>query len=1121
MNNPLLMYEMITNPFNFFGDFAGAHDGNIDFKEEWKQSDFDLNEGNSIWNKYTNNDLINLLADIQSLGSNEFTPIAGNFGIQKHLTTSTYQITDATDVIDKNSPINSNYSASQVGDQPSRGYRGNPAGIAQEGVWGVLCDDIWSQIIATANSLQTEEDKQKLINTYAFNKEDGKQYNIIIPDLRKGVTFGNKDIITDQYVISNPISFSNLRSNVNARARAFDTVNHSDHFIKQQPEPPETELRDNWKKGFLAGHGHLGLPGVNQDGNLSQGIEWRKVMFRGEGDNIISTRYFYPIGNGFDSAIHQKNNINTGGGSDYVIYDNSQHEVKLGDGDDLAFPSIKAFAPSIGFGQHAQSKLDRSPKYNWDPVRYKDHWNWFDGSVFYESVDLGWPFYDSGTNPNRKGLIKYQNNRLLPQPDQNKLAPTVIENPLTSDPIKSIDNGWSKEKNVWYYSDRAQIHEGVQPRQAIEIGGQKVYGGKGHDTLHGFDPLIYASEEAKEYNYVQKMRDNPWKDGRPLPHVIENKLNFLGDKDIDFNWDPILLSGGEGSDRINLGDLKRINLGNGQIIDNNTAGTLYLVFGDKEKSAECTEIARKSKKWADNMSPDVFSLDASYDFREEIIVEGLNIDNRIAGDDPKSDWTTQAATVQKSVTAAALTAAAYLETAFPVIGAASAIAAVGIDIAKQLQQHDSSASQSEATDFYERDEVKEKIVPLGSWTKAVTIPDFDASDNITINLIPIEDPSVRQSEHKWSNINFSMSYGQDQMHRTTTYGHTVYVQTPTDPQPNPIAYLSGLSNDGQGADYGWKTWDFMSGNQSILDPTKDMAWFGVLSNTENTQNMKFDSYEEAAWNNLTIEKDSPYSDIFLWGSVSLGLAEKDGDKGWLDNYRSGSSSVRLMYDNFKQGWYWDTRFYGEGESKGDVKVIDPKSSCLHYYNKANKAWDKISYQDLLDNPTTKDENGMEYQQIAKRAQFEYWAVDEDHIVGGPDDDWLTGGDGGDYMHAGHGRDTLLGGDGDDVLIGGEGRDLLKGGQGSDVFMYKDASHSGYGIKRDVIGDFRSHQKDKIDLSGIQAGLIFIGSDGFSGQAGQVRFENGLLQVKIDRGWRAEFEIQLLGVDSLDLDDLIL
>ena len=286
------MYEMITNPFNFFGQFATPtrgipHDNKLDFKEEWRQSDFDLNDGDSTWNKYTNNDLINLLADIQSLGSNEFTPIAGNFGIQKHQITSTYQITDADHPLkDKNMPVPPQWEGGCSDPREAcywSGYAGNPAGIAQEaGVWGVLCDDIWSQIITTANSLKTEEDKQKLINTYAFNKEDGEEYNIIIPDLRKGVTFGNKDIITDQYVISNPLSFSNLRSNVNAWARSLDTVTHSDHFITKKPEV-------NWRTGYLAGHGQLGLPGVDQDGNLSQGIEWRKVMFRGAGENIIRT----------------------------------------------------------------------------------------------------------------------------------------------------------------------------------------------------------------------------------------------------------------------------------------------------------------------------------------------------------------------------------------------------------------------------------------------------------------------------------------------------------------------------------------------------------------------------------------------------------------------------------------------------------------------------------------------------------------------------------------------------------------------------------------------------------------------------------------------------------------
>ena len=214
-----------------------------------------------------------------------------------------------------------------------------------------------------------------------------------------------------------------------------------------------------------------------------------------------------------------------------------------------------------------------------------------------------------------------------------------------------------------------------------------------------------------------------------------------------------------------------------------------------------------------------------------------------------------------------------------------------------------------------------------------------------------------------------MSYENNQMHRPSNSGYTIKVQTSGDTAPNPIIYLAGMKDANRGAEYGWKTWNFINGAEKIINPADDMAWFGVLSNTESTQNMKLETYKESHWHDLEITKDSPYSDIFRWNSVSLGSAEK------LDNYRSGSSSMRLMFDNFKQGWYWDTRFIKDGDNAGDV---DQDSSFLHYYNKAKNegkgAWDKISYRDLKENPT--DEN----REIAQKAQFEYWTVNDDHIV---------------------------------------------------------------------------------------------------------------------------------------------
>ena len=425
-------------------------------------------------------------------------------------------------------------------------------------------------------------------------------------------------------------------------------------------------------------------------------------MFRGEGNNVISTRYFYPIGIEFDGEQNIKNTITTGAGSDYVIYDNTQSTISLGDGDDLAFPAIKAFSPSVNIGHKAQEHLINDK----NRVRYHDDCAGWGASCDTSEVNASYPFI----NANEDGLLKFSSNRLLPQQDTATLAATTIENPFVNDPIKTGRSGvFDQNSDVWYYTNKTQILPSTPNRQSVAIGGQKIYGGKGNDTLHGFNPLLYPSEYAQEQNYFTT-NQSPGDQGT----TITNKINLFSDKNTDFKWDPILLSGGEGSDRINLGDIKRIDLGlKGEIVNKNLAQTLYLVFGDKESSEDCGKNKRIYKNWADNLSPDVYSFDASYDFNEEVIVEGLNIDTRESGEQGGGkDWAANAATLGKAASAGALSAAAYLGKAFPVTGAASAVVALGVDIFKQFQNSQPEKSQSEAASFYERPEVKEKNCPL-------------------------------------------------------------------------------------------------------------------------------------------------------------------------------------------------------------------------------------------------------------------------------------------------------------------------------------------------------------------------------------------------------------------------
>ncbi|MBV7569894.1 calcium-binding protein [Pseudomonas sp. PDM27] len=154
----------------------------------------------------------------------------------------------------------------------------------------------------------------------------------------------------------------------------------------------------------------------------------------------------------------------------------------------------------------------------------------------------------------------------------------------------------------------------------------------------------------------------------------------------------------------------------------------------------------------------------------------------------------------------------------------------------------------------------------------------------------------------------------------------------------------------------------------------------------------------------------------------------------------------------------------------------------------------------------------------------------ENLTGSNFHDKLTGNALANTLTGGAGNDTLTGGAGNDLLIGGAGLDKLYGGTGADKFDFNVLSEMGLGATlRDVIGDFKTSEGDKIDLSTLDANLAtaandafsFIGSSAFSSNAtGQVRFAGGILYGSTDADTAAEFEIQLLGVSNLQTADLI-
>lgn len=132
-----------------------------------------------------------------------------------------------------------------------------------------------------------------------------------------------------------------------------------------------------------------------------------------------------------------------------------------------------------------------------------------------------------------------------------------------------------------------------------------------------------------------------------------------------------------------------------------------------------------------------------------------------------------------------------------------------------------------------------------------------------------------------------------------------------------------------------------------------------------------------------------------------------------------------------------------------------------------------------------------------------------------------------------GNDVLVGGAGGDLLVGGAGSDILTGGGGGDWFVFQAATDSlPSAASRDSITDF-TPGSDRIDLSDFDAipatagidGFSWLGTSGFSGAAGQLRYSAGsastLVQADLNGDKVADFEIYLGGKLDLSSHDFLL
>lgn len=136
------------------------------------------------------------------------------------------------------------------------------------------------------------------------------------------------------------------------------------------------------------------------------------------------------------------------------------------------------------------------------------------------------------------------------------------------------------------------------------------------------------------------------------------------------------------------------------------------------------------------------------------------------------------------------------------------------------------------------------------------------------------------------------------------------------------------------------------------------------------------------------------------------------------------------------------------------------------------------------------------------------------------------------VFSGDGNDTLIGNGLDNLIAGNGGFDRMTGGGGADTFIFRRLADIGsLGGPRDSITDFTAD--DRIDLTAIpiaegQIGLqlTFIGSERFSGEAGEVRFSlaaggNTLVSIDINGDSEPDARLQLDGNVTLTEANFIL
>ena len=588
-------------------------------------------------------------------------------------------------------------------------------------------------------------------------------------------------------------------------------------------------------------------------------------------------------------------NISTGNLDDLVIFDGSHNDIHLKAGNDVAMPSLASYQPTIKYGENIQKKLQVP--------------------TIRALVGTDFGYRDNKIYPgNEKDLLL------------NGYSPKYLGPFFNKSSIRKTDIAPPEKRRI-------------EPK--IIIGGQRIHGEAGDDYIHGYDPILYTGTTSSQLASTSGAGS--------VSGAID--LNFF-DEDIAIEWRPLLLTGGPGRDTFDLGNVNRLNLNASSRIDSGhtNGSTLYEILGDK-KLDELTIRSRINDSWGDILEADIFKLSAHYsNYSDQTLQKAFEL--QYPDDEADASAKATAASTSGYAISSALESLKSLSKNLakfnPTINTISAI----VDLSVALK---GIIPSQKVENFYQSEEIK-KVVPPGEWRNAIKVSDWDPYDRFSIDVIPLLGPDIQESDPiKWNNINFSVERNNSEISK----GFKISMETAGgEGKKSPLAYLDGLQTPNQGAEYGYSTFNFFTGKEQLIDPLKDIMYFGVLPNLSSDKLSFRENYKEESFFDLEISKNSS---LFLWNSPTL------RKKGLLNQYRAASGQIEIGIDSRSFGWFTDLVLDKEREG------IDLINSSFNHWDKGRNKWISISLKKLTDPQL--DPQSLTAQRAAK-ARFNYWTAQD-------------------------------------------------------------------------------------------------------------------------------------------------